>query len=385
MRVLFVNAGAAFQGGIEANVHMSAVGLARQHGASVGLVWQSGEGRADFLAPFEMAERRSLGEVAGLARAWGADVVYVHKVESLEGVDWGGLRVVRMIHDHDLYCQRRHRYLPGTLEACGRRASWVGCARCGAVVERGRAGGAPLAWRTVSGRLADVKATAKLAGVLVASAFMASEVRLQGVPADRVTTIPLGVEEDGWQPADGGSRRLLYVGQVVRTKGLDVLLEALAQMGGGVELDVAGEGPQRGEFERRAQELGVASGVRWHGRLGVEALRELRRVCLAVVMPHRWPEPFGLVGIEAMRAGRAVVASDAGGVREWLTPERTGRLVKAGSVGGLAQVLGDLFSEPARAVEMGARGREEFERRFTAKRYIDALHGYLGGRMGVAS
>lgn len=384
MQILFVNRSARYQGGIEADVRTAAEGLgARGHACD--LLALDPDVDAQYGAPFRRVEVAAdpAGTLARLAP--GYDLVYLHKVEdaSTLGLERLPVPVVRFVHDHDLYCMRRHRYLPFTHELCTRPADVLGCLRCGGFVERSRAGALPVAWRPVTARLRDLAATRRLRRVLVASRFMATELARNGVPEATVRVLPLGVP-DADLPPPPSAGRLVYVGQVLRTKGLDLLLQALAIHAAhadpappAVTLDVVGDGAQRAEFQALSERLGVAPRVTWHGRLQAQGVAAVVARAAVVVVPSRWPEPFGLVGIEAMRAGRPVVAFDVGGIGEWLEHERTGLLVAPGSPGALAAALGRLTGAPQEARSMGNMGRAAYERHFHLDHYLDRLERQL--------
>ena len=337
-----------------------------------------------FVEPFELVHSAPGGAAGAQAlldavSSFQPDLVYLHKVEDASTLGLSALTVpvVRMVHDHDLYCLRRHRYLPFTLEICTRPADPLGCLRCGGFFERDRSGFLPVRWRPITARLRDLSATRQLRRVIVASQFMASELARNAVPESIVRVVPLGVDTVPVPRASTEPRRLVFAGQVLRTKGLDLLLRALARLAPDVTLDVAGDGPQHAEYEALATELGLGGRVHWHGFLDSEGVANVLSSAAVVVFPSRWPEPFGLVGLEAMRAGRPVVGFDVGGVREWLDPDKTGILVPAGSVPGLTAALGRLIAEPDLARQMGNAGRAAFERTFTLDAYLDRLERQL--------
>jgi D-inositol-3-phosphate glycosyltransferase len=93
-----------------------------------------------------------------------------------------------------------------------------------------------------------------------------------------------------------------------------------------------------------------------------------------------WPEPFGLVGIEALALGRPVVASTTGGISDWLTDE-VGIGVRAGDPDELAGALHALLSDPDRRRELGAAGRRLVAERFSPERHVQRLlEAYDGAR-----
>lgn len=319
---------------------------------------------------------------ATLNRAIGTfqpNLVVIHKAERLFelGLETTPVPVVAMIHDHDWICIRRHRYLPITHTVCERKASVMACFACGLAVERNR-GVLPIRYRPVWHRTRDADTLRKIAGVWVASDYMNQELVRHGVDAKRITTIPLGVPDKPVQATQGTAGTVVYVGQILRTKGLDVLLRAMARQSCVKKLDIVGGGHQREEFEDLAKRLGVFPKTTWHGKQSPDRVASLLSAAAVVVMPHRWPEPFGLVGLEAMRAARPVITSDAGGVRTWLVPGMTGLLTRPGDVSELGRALESLLTQTEVCKTMGIAARDRFDRYFTLERFLDCLEQAIG-------
>ncbi len=168
-----------------------------------------------------------------------------------------------------------------------------------------------------------------------------------------------------------GRRRVVFAGRLVRPKGVDVLLRAARDVDG--EFVICGSGRRLDAMRRLASRLGVQGRISFTGWLGPHELaRELAEASV-VAIPSLWPEPFGLIGIEAFAAGRPVVASATGGVEDWLDHGRTGLCVPAGDVQALAGALSELLADPARQQAMGAAGRISVGERFTEERHVAAL------------
>jgi glycosyltransferase involved in cell wall biosynthesis len=166
-------------------------------------------------------------------------------------------------------------------------------------------------------------------------------------------------------------RRVVFAGRVVTPKGIGVLIRAMPALDG--ELVVCGDGWGLESMRRLARRLGVQERVRFTGWLAPEALAQELADASVVAMPSLWPEPFGLVGIEANAAGRPVVASATGGVVDWLSDGVNGLLVKPGDARALAAALNELLADPARQLQMGAAGRELVAARFSLERHLEQL------------
>src|SRR5262249_7597148 len=153
-----------------------------------------------------------------------------------------------------------------------------------------------------------------------------------GVPEDRLRLLPLfpaGQRPDSEPPeARAPEGRTLFLGRLTALKGGQLLVRALRRARAvsslPLTLTVAGDGPERRLLELAAAESGVpAECVGWVD--GPPRERLLRSADLLVV-PSTWPEPFGLVGLEAGCVGLPSVGFSVGGVPDWLLPEESGVL-----------------------------------------------------------
>lgn len=208
----------------------------------------------------------------------------------------------------------------------------------------------------LSARLADL--------VLAPSRATAAELE-RDYDARRVGVLPnvtggLAVEPEpvpGFEPAAGD---LLFVGRLRIRKGVEVALEAVARLaseGHPTRLLVAGEGEHRARLEARAAELGLdGSRVRFLGRASAGQVRWLLRGAAALVVPSTY-EGMPLVVLEAMAAGRPVVASRVSGIPEVVVDGETGWLVPAEDPPALADSLARLLADQAEGARRGAAGR----------------------------
>jgi glycosyltransferase involved in cell wall biosynthesis len=173
--------------------------------------------------------------------------------------------------------------------------------------------------------------------------------------------------------AGGHAERRLVVcaGRVVTPKGVSTLIRAARLVD--AHFVVAGDGWQLEAMHRLARRLGVQERVTFTGWLAPEALAEQLAEASIVVVPSWWPEPFGLVGIEAFAAGRPVIASATGGIGDWLDDGVSGVMVPAGDVEALARALNELLDDPERQAAMGAAGRAAAAARFSPEHHVTAI------------
>jgi glycosyltransferase involved in cell wall biosynthesis len=207
--------------------------------------------------------------------------------------------------------------------------------------------------------------------VLCASRYVADTYQASGVPAGSLHVLPYGVPL-GVQPAPPPAQpTVLFLARLIPHKGADQVIRAFALVPDPARLVVAGTGPELPKLRELAQRLDLGRRVRFLEEEGTG--RKLYPSASLVVVPSLWPEPFGLVGPEAMAQGRPVVAYRVGGIPEWLPEGEVGYLVEPGDVVGMADRITKLLSDPSLARRMGRAGRALVDRRYTVPRYVDAL------------
>jgi glycosyltransferase involved in cell wall biosynthesis len=165
--------------------------------------------------------------------------------------------------------------------------------------------------------------------------------------------------------AGEGERILVFVGRLVREKGVEVLLEAMPEVLAAhpeAKLVVAGGG-WRGHLEERAKALGVGGKVAFAGFVPEEELPLLYAVAEVAVYPSLY-EPFGIVALEAMAAGVPVVTSDAGGLREVVRHGETGLQTWANNPGSLAWGIKQVLSDGRLAARLREAGAREVRQRY---------------------
>jgi len=166
-------------------------------------------------------------------------------------------------------------------------------------------------------------------------------------------------------------RRVVFAGRIVLPKGIGVLVRAAQAVD--AEFVVCGDGWRLEQMRKLARRLGVHERIEFKGWLASAALASELAEASIVAVPSIWPEPFGLVGVEAFAAGRPVVASGTGGMRDWLEDGVNGLAAKPGDPRALARALGELLDDPARQQAMGAAGRELAHERFSEERHVASL------------
>lgn len=191
--------------------------------------------------------------------------------------------------------------------------------------------------------------------------FLASTL---GVPA---VTVRYGLSAAA-KPEERDTRKveqLVAVGRLEKQKGLDVAIAAMrliVDKAPGVQLAIAGSGSLRGELDAQIERLGLGGSVTLLGRYG--DVDELMRNSDAFVHTARW-EGFGLVLLEAMRAGLPVVATRVGAIPEVVEDGVTGHLVPPDDPRSLADAVLELVRNPSRGHQLGRAGFARLQKHFS--------------------
>lgn len=222
--------------------------------------------------------------------------------------------------------------------------------------------------RTIAGN-AELRA---YAAVITASSYIKQLAMSNGIQADRLSVIPYYTPCPAEVTPSGG-RSVLFVGRLTPEKGLELLLDALSRVSGEWHLHVVGDGISMVREQARVSAQNLSDRVTFHGWLRDEALARVYRDAAVVAVPSRWPEPFGIVGIEAMACARPVVAFGVGGIPEWLTDGEGGYLVEPGASARMAERISHLLDNPADANRVALRGRARVMRDFSESQHLSRL------------
>jgi glycosyltransferase involved in cell wall biosynthesis len=168
---------------------------------------------------------------------------------------------------------------------------------------------------------------------------------------------------------------ILSVAHLYRRKDIATLLEAAARMKTPARLRIVGDGPERGRLARLCRRRGLDSRVTFRGHVPFAELAAEYRSAGIFCLPSR-QEGFGIVLLEAMAAGLAVVAARAGAVPEIVMDGKTGVLVPPGDPETLAEALDGLLRDAAlrkRLGEAGERRAASYDAPLVARLFLDAI------------
>ncbi len=172
-----------------------------------------------------------------------------------------------------------------------------------------------------------------------------------------VAVVANGLDADAFVPRHLPRQGIAYLGRLeIAQKGLDLLLQAFAQVAGEIhqDLHIGGDGPDRDALAALANSLGIGSRVHFIGRVEAHDRFEWLAGADLLAMPSRY-ETFGMVAAEALAVGTPVVAFDIPCLRE-VVGERSGLIVPAFDIDSYAHALRAVATDRQLAAELGRSG-----------------------------
>lgn len=381
--------------GAEANAHITATELGRR-GHAVGILHgpSTGKNEPGWQATFPFRAQLAGPDLAAVVRQalteFKPEAVYVHKMADLTVIQAlvdSGVPLVRMVHDHDIYCMRSYKYNYFTRAICTRAASPYCIFPCLASVVKNSGGGFPLKWVSYSDKKREIALNHQFRRMVVVTTYMRDELLKNGFAADRIEIhAPVPRMGDPNLRSSFSDRNLIiYAGQIIRGKGVDVLLEALAQVKSRFECVILGDGNHKAHCEELSRKLGLADRVTFKGFVPQEELKNYYRECSVVALSSLWPEPIATIGLEVMRYALPVVAFDAGGIKDWLVDGHNGYLVPWMDREAFAGAIDRLLSDKALARTLGEAGLKLVSERYDFEGYISDLENMFARVIGEAS
>lgn len=396
MKILHLNDHLSFSGGIETYLlglipRLEALGhaqtVAYAHGDD-SLVENSRQ--VSLLSRGDRRARRAVfGQVTNLLDELQPDVVHVHNVYNTGALAACLGRVPTFLHGHD------YRYLCPASSFFHRRTETVCDRTCGPAcfaVTLGRRCMSlrpAYAWNYYRRVRFVAEQSRRFAGVVAPSGYVKRRYVAAGFRPDDVTVIPYFCPLE--PPADSRlqppRQMLLYVGRVSANKGYRYFVEALGKLPGNIAGTMVGNfDSQTAELVRRfAERCGCSSRLELRPWAARDEMRAIYESASLLVFPSIWPETLGIVGLEALAYGVPVVASDLGGVREWLLDGQTGRLVPPRDSTALASAIRSILESPDQGRSLGEQGRALVATKFSPERHIADLLACYNGHLGTGS
>jgi glycosyltransferase involved in cell wall biosynthesis len=200
-------------------------------------------------------------------------------------------------------------------------------------------------------------------GATAISRAMANEMIDAGAKAERVWIVPNGIDSQSLIRKDSNSQcekpYLFAMGRFIKKKGFDILIRAfkiaLENNRTDIHLIIAGDGPKREELIGLARDLNIGDRIEFVGFLNEQKKAEYLYRAKAFICPSI-REPLGIVNLEAMAAGKAIIGSDVDGIPDLVSDGENGFLFKAGETGELAACIARILQNDEMVRQMGESG-----------------------------
>ncbi len=373
-KILMLNSSRGFIGGVE-RLMVNMAETLKQHGWQVyGLFENTVFEDPLFDAAFEdvtISKEDDIEQLITQYKSIGIQYVCIHKTNHWKWVKTlqKHFLTVVIVHDHDYYCLRRHKYYPVIRKNCFLPFSMIYCSICAGMIEKKNG---KISLIDLDQRYRMLQQIRKCDLSFVLSDYMKHNLIMNGWDKRKIKKlipyqpiVPINEAVNNTCPI------ILYVGQLVRGKGVDLLLQSLSLLSEPFQCKIVGQGNDKLFLEELACELKLNEKVEFVG--WTANVSEIYDQADIVVVPSRWQEPFGLVGLEAFAHKKPVVAFANGGIPQWLKHKVNGLLVRPGDYAKFAIALKTLLNDKELRLKYGKAGYQMVERDYNFEKYSNSL------------
>lgn len=381
---LHLNEDLALTGGAEKIVRQVGIELA-QRDIRVGLVsareFSDSTGLTEFVMPFLRGDyskettSEHLQQIVTIMGRYGYNLIHVHNIGNsrLVRAIADEYPVIRTVHDYRSICPSENRIRPDG-NVCEEDIG-EGCLRCMEQLGISREKGD----KRLSRARQDIDTMDVYSLIIVPSGYVREQLVLNGIPREEIEVIPLFLTQtsvtrcDIEQRPDEYNSDVLYVGRLTKAKGIKELLAAFSLIDQGYKMIVVGAVPDYITPKDYPLLNYADDRVRYTGWIDNDQTDRYYQGTKVCVIPSMMPEPFGIVGLEAMRNRKPIVAFNVGGIQEWLHDGENGIFVPRGNTVVLAEKIEFLLRNPQIAERMGETGSRMLSVLFNSNSYMDQL------------
>ena len=374
-KILWINDKPNFLGGAEHYIY-NTVELLKERGIKSTLLYDVNQFTDDkYLKIFDYAF--PLIDIKLQIKDIDADIIYIHQLASLkhlkEITKLKEIKSFKFIHDHKLFCLREHKYKTISKDSCNQTIG-LNCYSCLGFINR-----SDNLFKIKFSRVGNLKTiqdiNKKLDGFIVASKYMKNHMISHGFNSEKIYINNLYVKEQEeifLNPPN--SKRFLFVGQLVRGKGIDLILKAISMIEDKeIKVDIIGSGFQEDEYKKLSKTLKIEQQIKFHKQLSQDEIKIFYKNSIALLMPSRAPETFGLSAIEALSFNIPVIAPNIGGMGEWIEDEKTAITFQSNSAESLKNAILKIVNNRYLQQNMRNEINKIFIDKFLPKYHIDKL------------
>jgi glycosyltransferase involved in cell wall biosynthesis len=308
--------------------------------------------------------------VSNLIKDWRPDVVHVHNLyplfspSVLAACNEVDVPVVMSVHNYGLTCPVASHFSAGqTCQRCvGGREYHCLLRNCKGSVSASAGYSLRRAVARTCGQFGN-----RVNRFLAVSKFVKDKMVESGYDPTKIDIVENGIRLPQQMTSNDEGQYVAYVGGINIEKGVETLISAAINLPQ-CKFVFVGDGPNRAEWAARAP-----ANCSFLGGMDRASVDHVYRNARFTVVPSLWWEPFGLVAIEAMSHGRAVVAASSGALSELVRHGKDGLLFPPGDQHALREAIRFLWNSPERAKEMGINGFQRARQRFGEDSFADRL------------
>jgi len=314
--------------------------------------------------------RRAITRLERLIRREKPEIAHLHNIYHqispaiIPLLKKSGIKIILSLHDYKLICpaynMMRHDRI---CSKCRGRKFWhVISGRCeGHSITRSMLLAVEAYWHYWARSYEHVDL------FLAPSRFMKQQMLRYRLKRGKVKILHNGVDCKDWTPQGEDGRYALFVGRILRGKGIQTFLEACRQLGWPLPVKVVGTGPQLKKYREQFPQAEFAG-----FKTGRE-LEDIYRRAAFVVVPSEWYENCSMVVLEAMAHGKPVIGSRIGGISEQIDNGVSGLLFAAGDRQELAEKIDLLITDASLRQQLGVQARKKLEREYSLKNHCRQL------------
>jgi glycosyltransferase involved in cell wall biosynthesis len=207
-------------------------------------------------------------------------------------------------------------------------------------------------------------------------------------PEDKFIVIHNGISPEEFlkipeKTTSGREVRFLYIGRVLREKGLFLLIDVIKSLGEknkfNFKLNIVGDGNDLNELKDLTTSLGLENVVIFHGKVPYDVVKQKYSESDIMVLPSLRIEGFPMTLVEAMLSSLPIVASDIGGNSDAVDDGETGFLFKSGNSEELEEKLTILLNDPDLVIKMSRKARIKAQKEFTLDTMLDKYEKVIEG------
>ncbi len=379
MKALIAHNLYGYVGGIERYIYKVGSLLKRQGWTLYGLFESKVDNISNFGEIYEdifFGNENNIDSLINKFYSLDIEVVFIHKCNNVDILSKlnKNFFTISTIHDHDYYCFRHHKYFPLKRINCPLPMNAIYCSLCSLLIQKDKSKTLGFSLIKAREKMALTEEIKDADATIVLSKYMMRNLDMNRWNIDSVYRIyPIHeVSENEHVVRDKKyNSNYLFVGQLIKGKGVDILIEACRHLKHNYSLKIVGSGNDFGYLDRLIKMYGLSKNIQLVG--WTDNVEKYYENADLVIVPSRWQEPFGLIGIEAFSRKVPVVGFDIGGISEWLHHKKNGYLVKKRSPEGLVEALEYIENNPKLIHKWGQAGYDYVKENYSESCFLDSI------------